>query len=1122
MAASPDVTNKETSLEFYLETEWVRVSLSSQKSSVTAECRHVSDFAVLAASLFCLDRTNQALLGGLTSQLKRTARTAIHVSLLAGACAPFFAENAQNVTCPSFSDPETKHPEEVIDGRLAEPKPLRNEYSATWETGPEDNQIILRHILRSKRKKRKTTLFWDEETGVHWVDIEDAIETELDQLNLILGLYQAFCVTTGRDLLSAVSSIMEMTGRFLDTKLMIKRANQLAMDAAGYTEPLAVSNENLLINESPCELEATLPSAECISIRLQDETPEVQTTPPYPALEAELLYLIERDHELGVDHEETMEILRLSAEKSQTLFDFLLLAAKNLDPTDEEDNDETTEDEPDEPLQADQNPHQFASGWVFDFLKNNPGHANDLLNAKIKDEATYLDREHLLKDEPRTAAGSYRTQSMITDAGNPTDVARCSPPWLRRLPLSALQCQPPLERDLVALGIKVLSDLDSHSTESILVDGTAQLQDLSDFATTLMGIIENGAEAANAHKRHAGRSHQGNITRALHGVPRWIKNLPIRVFKPPQSAVQAFGRANIRLVSDLSAYTEEDLIAKEGMSKVALQALVDKLARADDKCKTYPRQGVELRQELENAERLLDATSRRIFTEYISSMRPQQSLTKLASGLNTSSDETENLLQAAIDLCDEKMSWPSVLTMRLAEAGLIANSPILFSEFLGGDPWLSTSLDRPQTIKNLAPLLTKQAVNIAEIKGKDYVAPFTTSEWTALVKDGKRELKKAIRDDPHVVSCRAKLSPMLQGHTQMFFNLFWAEVTEAYDVIGSGPSEKLQKKIRNIRSKIVTCLNKSKRAMSAEEIAVKLRIITLGADVPPSVAANAERVAFKFGEGRYGLIKHLPVSVPQAQEIASAAAQLIVDHNVDYRWYTGDILAFLKERNVANTVPLEERDLFAILSVTQSLSPRRDSTWSHPQARTEPLLVHQPSLKPAGKRNKDEAAQTSTTAENPETTLWVDLFKSEFPQLADEIEQALIINDSSYWKREANLSDDTRTKIGLFRTLKFADEPENPADVARCGPPWAGDLPIDLLRPTKRLRATLLEKQITRIADLEPLSGGSFPELKLIGPLTMAILAKNLIELIAEGPAAAIRKSQKLAIDPLDPEAEVK
>ena len=106
---------------------------------------------------------------------------------------------------------------------------------------------------------------------------------------------------------------------------------------------------------------------------------------------------------------------------------------------------------------------QQTRNWVVDFLTASPEFENELKQAGIQDEKSYIESEASLSWSTRTALGQYRFDVPGCDKSAPLDIVRNAPPWLLSRQIIQLPLTTRLQKIFTNQGINLVSDLSGYT-----------------------------------------------------------------------------------------------------------------------------------------------------------------------------------------------------------------------------------------------------------------------------------------------------------------------------------------------------------------------------------------------------------------------------------------------------------------------------------------------------------------------------------------------------------------------------------------------------------------------------------------------------------------------------------
>lgn len=135
------------------------------------------------------------------------------------------------------------------------------------------------------------------------------------------------------------------------------------------------------------------------------------------------------------------------------------------------------------------------ANWIQDLPLLDPELLEIAKNAGIVDEKSYFGREHLLDAAHRARLGICRLRILLNekDGEDPTEIARCSPPWFLVRPIVSLRLSVRAENSLMAEDIHRVVDLARIAGQRALfrLPNFGQ-KSYRDVANTLMTVLHEG------------------------------------------------------------------------------------------------------------------------------------------------------------------------------------------------------------------------------------------------------------------------------------------------------------------------------------------------------------------------------------------------------------------------------------------------------------------------------------------------------------------------------------------------------------------------------------------------------------------------------------------------------
>lgn len=1065
-------------------TEYLSVGFFDEKRSLSVKTTDPGNAAVIAKVLIASDYlgTKQSLpvMNVLRSKSGGTASVDDVVNGLRDA-----AKNAgikpHGTLFKSADDNETPTFESGIQ--------RARRHAVKWSWNGKDQVITIIHQLSHTRAQAKTNIYWNEISGVEWIDMEKADDRDLNHLNLTVELYQSLTTNRHSAVIDRILPLLELIIRYPDPGTLIRKVQFLIMSEIGYPQTQFMGPRQTAVTDDEGSLRVVFKSGEILDIHAEDQV-SVRSVPSYPGINIAVEALLKREADFDIDTDETTELLREAAEQSDTAFAFLDKAISFLDP-DEEVFSDAGEEVPD----GDQIEY---SGWVSEYLDNFPGRTEILAKAGLHDEETYPETEHLLADDIRRDLAEFRMHQLLLNPSDPLEVAKCAPPWLRNMSVEIFEPDAALDQIFERFKVRRLRHLDKIAGED-LVDTDAQA--LSEFSDAILSSLHLSPAKAAELEVVTTNNRQLSAVNTIRTAPCWVRNLSINIFYPNLKLKTILNREQVRDVGDLSNRSAEYLmtLCEETWTGMApFSKRIHTAIKRSEKHRSEERSGKgfwqelsETIQSLEQPERLI-LTARTGYSETACADRTAHG--EIASELGIRKADVTYRHRLMMENLIRSSAWTSILQMKLAEAAYEAEAPVSLHDFISTDNWLR---DIPEgqwhVVKNLAEPLTGGSVQVIEINGAHYISPMGQRYWENKVKSAKAYLKKTGTESGSIEKSRAFVHALLTEQQKVFRQRLWEEAVGEIIPVENDPLGRFVSRGRSLSGKIRATLHASEQPLSLEWIADQAGAKIEDKTAREKLTSKVLTIAQQLGEDSYGLRKHVPMNDREMENISNACADAIAENGADHRWKTTKLASFLKKRKHPGAEQLNKYVLRFVLLEVGYLVHKKPDGWELPAKDAVFALLH--GNRPV-KRETEEAA-------NAETETWIDTFVNQNPKLGAELKERGIGDEKSYQSNEHLLSPETRRKIGAFGLTYFLSNPSSPTDLARCAPPWVGSIKIRQLKIPRWLEDLFEEMSIELISDLTPHTDNDFTKNKGIGEKALSNLAVEIINLVRDGPENA-------------------
>jgi RNA polymerase sigma factor (sigma-70 family) len=138
-------------------------------------------------------------------------------------------------------------------------------------------------------------------------------------------------------------------------------------------------------------------------------------------------------------------------------------------------------------------PRLEPQGWVKEFLQQQPDSLNELFDAGIVDDGTYLSNEAKLSRDGRYRTGLFRYRHLVRpNDADPCEVVRASPPWLLDRHLNTLDLTVRISNALGNMRIASVRDLLPYNEDRLLKIQNFGRKSIRHLHETLMAALNEG------------------------------------------------------------------------------------------------------------------------------------------------------------------------------------------------------------------------------------------------------------------------------------------------------------------------------------------------------------------------------------------------------------------------------------------------------------------------------------------------------------------------------------------------------------------------------------------------------------------------------------------------------
>lgn len=268
------------------------------------------------------------------------------------------------------------------------------------------------------------------------------------------------------------------------------------------------------------------------------------------------------------------------------------------------------------------------------------------------------------------------------------------------------------------------------------------------------------------------------------------------------------------------------------------------------------------------------------------------------------------------------------LEHRIKQLLLERDSPLLVGGLSAIDTWFDNTIDFENPLKEICSGVLARRFSVFKIRDVAVLTELTQDEWETVVSNAKATLETIIGTDVTKTQAQSIILNLLPDRGKELRHDLWYEVTlDAKWSKNSAGDETLVGFGNDIETVILTILNSSELPLHTAEITRRVRSFGIANHDEHYIRNSAQKVAYLFNRGTYGLLKHVPLSDDKMSIIRSEVEEIISEGEPTRQWHTSELLDILEERGLDFDNVLTKYLINIALRESTSLSYLRRMVW---------------------------------------------------------------------------------------------------------------------------------------------------------------------------------------------------
>jgi len=482
------------------------------------------------------------------------------------------------------------------------------------------------------------------------------------------------------------------------------------------------------------------------------------------------------------------------------------------------------------------------TNWLENLTRDDADLAMAANKAQIVDENSYWEGEACLAAPLRHALGLYRYRvlSKNDEPDDPMAVIRHAPPWLLQVSLQNLNLSVRASNVLAAATFSVVGDVTNISLEKLQKLPNFGRTSQQHFAERLRAAVERGPSISTPSASHP------TATGALNAVA----SNSLRAEKLGSQFQNQSTLASVILaaVSSLDSGRDTVLCGRMGIS-------VDPMT-----------------------------------------------LEELGGRMGVTRERIRQIEAKGMLLIGRDTIWKDTLETKLSHLLDERNDPLPFSGLAILDSWFQgiEQMQRPFGYLLKHENILDQRFSLLQANSQWFVSRLSQHEWDLAVKQAMHLLEGGVAQGWRQAEARQRVEDFLSGKGHELRPELWATVKRFAHFSSSRPDSEpvLVSYGRNVEALIEAVLSTSEHPLHYSEIAHRIAEGYGKSFEVRRVHHAATTLAFLYGRGIFGLLKHCPLSSDELELVREETQEIIAQGSRGRQWTCAELVDVLSAQGL--------------------------------------------------------------------------------------------------------------------------------------------------------------------------------------------------------------------------------
>lgn len=387
-------------------------------------------------------------------------------------------------------------------------------------------------------------------------------------------------------------------------------------------------------------------------------------------------------------------------------------------------------------------------------------------------------------------------------------------------------------------------------------------------------------------------------------APPWLKSLDLTKLGLTVRIANVFRKRSMTCVGDIGKLTIPELLSLQNFGRTSVAHLVEILER---ELAAGPRQEIDIAS-LPVDETLIGAVRRSlanctdrerdILTRRMGLDCDPCTLAEIGEFYGVTRERIRQIEAKVVERLVRQDIWDDILAAKLHNMLVKREFPLPLVGAEAIDPWFAGVAGHREAVRYLIANMCDAAVSLIEINGIEYLSFLSQDAWGEIITTARQLLASGVQKRWTKDDCRQHVMMLVPGEAREFGSILWEIASKWCHFADEDGASYLISYGRGVNQVVEALLFESETPLHYSEITT-LASARSGRELEERRVHNAAaEVAYLFGPGTYGMVKHLCVSREKWESYAEEAAEIVTEDPTDRQWHASELVDCLRQRDV--------------------------------------------------------------------------------------------------------------------------------------------------------------------------------------------------------------------------------